>query len=231
MVTGPGACSAVCRRKGRVRAEDREAVARSQGVFMFSELLALICSGFSRHARCRLLLKGYAPVSPVSNAGPDTKPRASAPRRFSPSDVDPLGRRAACRRSESQLVVARGAALCDLPMNIPRPRPARRSSRPISSAGSPRHLDGSAAGCRLQAREIANSPRAARGLPDDLPQIRMRSKLLSMSRSGPSGARVGTRGATRRCWPASPLKVLLRKRLKLLFTSAAQRGTTPYTLG
>jgi len=79
----------------------------------------------------------------------------------------------------------------------------------------------------LQARAIAIASCGPR-LPDDLPQIRMR-QLLSMSRSGPSGARVWHARRNTEMLAGLALKVLLRKRLKLLFTSAAQRRHTPYT--
>jgi mannosyltransferase len=79
----------------------------------------------------------------------------------------------------------------------------------------------------LQAREIAIASCGPR-LPDDLPQIRMR-QLLSMSRSGPSGARVWHARRNTEMLAGLALKVLLRKRLKLLFTSAAQRRHTAYT--
>ncbi len=76
----------------------------------------------------------------------------------------------------------------------------------------------------LQARDIAI---AATGpvLPPDVPQIRLRD-LLTMPRRGPSGARVWHARRNVEMLGGLALKHLLRKRLKLLFTSASQRHHT-----
>jgi mannosyltransferase len=79
----------------------------------------------------------------------------------------------------------------------------------------------------VQARAVAIASCGPR-LPDDLPQIPMRA-LLTMSRSGPSGARVWHARRNSEMLAGLALKHLLRKRLRLLFTSAAQRRHTGYT--
>ena len=79
----------------------------------------------------------------------------------------------------------------------------------------------------LQARDIAI---AATGpvLPDHVPQIRLAS-LPVMTRRGPSGARVWHARRNTEMIGGLVLKHLLRKRLKLLFTSASQRHHTGLT--
>ncbi len=79
----------------------------------------------------------------------------------------------------------------------------------------------------LQARKMAI---AATGfaLPNDLPQIPL-SRILTMSRHGPQGARIWHARRNNEMLPGLFLKHVLRKRLKLVFTSAAQRHHTGYT--
>lgn len=79
----------------------------------------------------------------------------------------------------------------------------------------------------LQAREI---PIVATGpkLPADMPQVSP-WKLLTMSRSGPSGPRVWHARRNSEMLPGILLRSVLGKRLKLLFTSAAQRRHSGYT--
>ena len=79
----------------------------------------------------------------------------------------------------------------------------------------------------VQAREIAIAT-AGPVLPDDLPRIPL-ARLLTMSRSGPSGHRVWHARRNTEMLAGLALKYLLGKRLKLLFTSAAQRRHTGYT--
>jgi mannosyltransferase len=79
----------------------------------------------------------------------------------------------------------------------------------------------------VQARDIAIASCGPR-LPGDLPQIRFRD-LLTLSRSGPSGPRVWHARRNTEMLAGIALKYLLGKRLKLLFTSAAQRRHTTYT--
>lgn len=65
-------------------------------------------------------------------------------------------------------------------------------------------------------------------LPEDVPQFPL-SKLLFMSRSGPSGPRIWHSRRNIEMLVGVTLKVLFRKRLKLLFTSAAQRRRGEYS--
>ena len=65
-------------------------------------------------------------------------------------------------------------------------------------------------------------------LPPEVPTLPP-SKLLSMSRSGPSGPRVWHARRNVEMVAGLALKHILRKRLKLLFTSAAQRHHKPFT--
>lgn len=65
-------------------------------------------------------------------------------------------------------------------------------------------------------------------LPEDVPQFPL-SKLLFMSRSGPSGLRIWHSRRNIEMLVGVILKVLFRKRLKLLFTSAAQRRRGEYS--
>ncbi len=79
----------------------------------------------------------------------------------------------------------------------------------------------------LQAKKIgivATGPR----LPGDIPQAPARD-LITMSRSGPSGARVWHARRNSEMLPGLILKHVLRKKLKLVFTSAAQRDHSGYT--
>ncbi len=79
----------------------------------------------------------------------------------------------------------------------------------------------------VQAREIAI---AATGpvLPEDLPRIRLRDLPL-MSRRGPQGARVWHARRNNEMLAGLVLRHLLRKDLRLVFTSAAQRHHRRYT--
>mmetsp|Transcript_22895 Transcript_22895/g.38373 ORF Transcript_22895/g.38373 Transcript_22895/m.38373 type:complete len:350 (-) Transcript_22895:2734-3783(-) len=73
----------------------------------------------------------------------------------------------------------------------------------------------------LQAQSIAITT-CAPEMPDHVPNVPWRS-LLTMTRSGPSGARVWHARRNVEMIGGLALKYLLRKRLKLLFTSASQR--------
>lgn len=79
----------------------------------------------------------------------------------------------------------------------------------------------------LQARKIAIATTGP-VLPDDIPQFSL-SKLLFLSRSGPSGYRVWHARRNIEMLVGLLLKVVLRKRLKLVFTSAAQRRRGEYS--
>ncbi len=79
----------------------------------------------------------------------------------------------------------------------------------------------------LQAQDIAIAS-AGPVLPDEMPQIPMPG-LLTMPRKGPSGPRVWHARRNTEMLAGLALKHILRKRLKLLFTSAAQRRHTGYT--
>ncbi|MBD0865123.1 MAG: glycosyltransferase family 4 protein [Rhodobacteraceae bacterium] len=65
-------------------------------------------------------------------------------------------------------------------------------------------------------------------LPAEVPQIRLRD-LVTLSRSGPNGARVWHARRNTEMLAGLILKHILRKNLKLLFTSAAQRHHSRYT--
>lgn len=79
----------------------------------------------------------------------------------------------------------------------------------------------------LQAREIAITS-AAPDLPQDVPNVEPWS-LIWMPRCGPSGARVWHARRNVEMVAGLALKRVLGKRLKLLFTSAAQRRHTGFT--
>ncbi|WP_188477502.1 glycosyltransferase family 4 protein [Primorskyibacter flagellatus] len=79
----------------------------------------------------------------------------------------------------------------------------------------------------LQARQIAIAA-AAPALPEEVPQVPLAS-LLTMSRRGPSGARVWHARRNVEMIAGLALKHLLRKRLRLMFTSASQREHTGLT--
>ncbi len=79
----------------------------------------------------------------------------------------------------------------------------------------------------LQARDIAIASVGPR-LPAEMPRI-SRLSLLTMSRSGPSGPRVWHARRNVEMLVGLLLKHVLRKRLKLVFTSAAQRRHSGYT--
>ncbi|MBC6437936.1 MAG: glycosyltransferase family 4 protein [Rhodobacteraceae bacterium] len=79
----------------------------------------------------------------------------------------------------------------------------------------------------VQARELAIAA-VAPALPGHVPQIR-RTALLTMPRRGPRGARVWHARRNSEMLAGLILKSLLRKQLKLLFTSASQRNHTGYS--
>lgn len=79
----------------------------------------------------------------------------------------------------------------------------------------------------LQARDIAITATAP-DLPPEVPNIAP-GRLLSLPRSGPSGARVWHARRNVEMVAGLALKYLAGKRLKLLFTSAAQRRHTGFT--
>lgn len=79
----------------------------------------------------------------------------------------------------------------------------------------------------LQARDIAITA-CAPVLPDNVPNTSAMS-LLGMSRRGPSGARVWHARRNTEMLAGLALKYILRKDLKLLFTSASQRAHSGYT--
>ncbi|MEP0940099.1 MAG: glycosyltransferase family 1 protein, partial [Rhizobiaceae bacterium] len=79
----------------------------------------------------------------------------------------------------------------------------------------------------VQAKKIAIATTGP-VLPEDAPQFPY-SKLLSMSRSGPSGYRVWHSRRNIEMLVGLILKYLLRKRFKLVFTSAAQRRRGEYS--
>ncbi|WP_299826911.1 glycosyltransferase family 4 protein [uncultured Roseobacter sp.] len=79
----------------------------------------------------------------------------------------------------------------------------------------------------LQAQDIAITA-SAPDLPPEVPNIAP-ARLLSLPRSGPSGARVWHARRNVEMVAGLALKYLGAKRLKLLFTSAAQRRHTGFT--
>jgi mannosyltransferase len=79
----------------------------------------------------------------------------------------------------------------------------------------------------VQAREIAIVA-AGPDLPPDVPNLPP-ARLLFLPRKGPSGARVWHARRNVEMVAGLLLKTVLRKRLKLLFTSAAQRRHTGFT--
>lgn len=79
----------------------------------------------------------------------------------------------------------------------------------------------------LQARSMALAA-VAPDLPAQVPQIRP-GQLITMPRRGPSGGRVWHARRNTEMLAGLALKHLLRKRLKLVFTSASQRAHTGYT--
>ncbi|MGC3936583.1 glycosyltransferase family 4 protein [Roseobacter sp. EG26] len=79
----------------------------------------------------------------------------------------------------------------------------------------------------LQARDIAIAA-CAPDLPPEVPNLAP-GKLLLLPRSGPSGARVWHARRNVEMVAGLALKYLAGKRLKLLFTSAAQRRHTGFT--
>ncbi len=83
---------------------------------------------------------------------------------------------------------------------------------------------------RLVPRQAEHIAIATSGpnLPEDIPQVSPWS-LITMPRSGPSGPRVWHARRNNEMLPGLALKYLLGKRLKLLFTSAAQRDHSGYT--
>ena len=79
----------------------------------------------------------------------------------------------------------------------------------------------------LQAREIAIAS-AGPAIPEGVPEVSLRS-LATMSRRGPSGPRVWHARRNNEMLAGIALKRLLGKRLKLMFTSAAQRDHKGFT--
>ncbi len=79
----------------------------------------------------------------------------------------------------------------------------------------------------VQAREMALAA-VAPDLPPEVPQIRP-AQLLTMSREGPHGPRIWHARRNTEMLAGILLKHILRKRLKLIFTSASQRQHTGYT--
>jgi len=79
----------------------------------------------------------------------------------------------------------------------------------------------------LQAKSVAIAATGA-GLPAHVPQVSL-WRALTMSRHGPSGVRVWHARRNSEMLGGLVLKHLLRKRLKLLFTSASQRKHSGYT--
>ncbi|MEQ3709056.1 MAG: glycosyltransferase family 4 protein [Tateyamaria sp.] len=79
----------------------------------------------------------------------------------------------------------------------------------------------------VQAKKIAIATTGP-VLPEDAPQFRP-SKMISMSRSGPSGYRVWHSRRNIEMLVGLILKYVLRKRIKLVFTSAAQRRRGEYS--
>lgn len=79
----------------------------------------------------------------------------------------------------------------------------------------------------LQARTLAITA-CAPHMPDHIPNVHW-TRLLGMSRSGPHGTRVWHARRNVEMIAGLALKHLLRKRLKLLFTSASQRQHTGLT--
>ena len=65
-------------------------------------------------------------------------------------------------------------------------------------------------------------------IPEEVPQVPLRA-LVTMSRSGQSGARIWHARRNNEMIAGLALKHLLRKRLRLVFTSAAQRRHKPFT--
>ncbi len=79
----------------------------------------------------------------------------------------------------------------------------------------------------LQARDIAIAA-AGPVLPPDIPRVSLRD-IVTMPRHGPHGARVWHARRNVEMLAGLALRHLLRKRLRLLFTSAAQRRHSRYT--
>ncbi len=79
----------------------------------------------------------------------------------------------------------------------------------------------------LQASQMALAA-VSPDLPAHLPQVRL-FQLLMLSRKGPSGPRIWHARRNTEMLAGLALKYLLRKRLKLIFTSASQRAHTGYT--
>ena len=79
----------------------------------------------------------------------------------------------------------------------------------------------------VQARSIGIATAGPR-LPGDLPRLSL-ARILTMQRSGPNGPRVWHARRNTEMLAGLALRTFLRKNLKLLFTSAAQRRHTGYT--
>jgi len=79
----------------------------------------------------------------------------------------------------------------------------------------------------LQAQKVALHA-TGYGLPADVPKVSLRDVIL-MTRRGPSGPRIWHARRNTEMLAGLLLRTLLRKELKLLFTSAAQRDHSGYT--
>lgn len=79
----------------------------------------------------------------------------------------------------------------------------------------------------VQAQDMAIAACGPR-LPDDIPQLRLH-QLVTMSRQGPQGARVFHARRNIEMLAGLALRYVLRKQLKLVFTSASQREHSGYT--
>lgn len=79
----------------------------------------------------------------------------------------------------------------------------------------------------IQARDVAIATVGPR-LPADVPQIRLRD-IITMPRRGPRGARIWHARRNNEMLVGLILRAILRKRLRLVFTSASQRRHTGYT--
>ncbi|MEM1272184.1 MAG: glycosyltransferase family 4 protein [Pseudomonadota bacterium] len=79
----------------------------------------------------------------------------------------------------------------------------------------------------IQAKDIAIASSGPR-LPQEMPQVSA-TALLTMSKSGPSGRRIWHARRNTEMLVGLFLRRVLRKKLRLLFTSAAQRRHTGYT--
>ncbi len=116
------------------------------------------------------------------------------------------------------------------PKGAPRPVPLRPDVNTVAviAPNFKRRLSGvTSTVVRLVPLQAAMMPVAATGpaLPASVPQVSP-GALVTMSRSGPDGARVWHARRNIEMLAGLALRDLLRKRLKLVFTSASQRGHT-----